>query len=141
MRELSSCLGTPHQEWIDYSTHPSPFTIESSSDATVIRADVQDDDGSLILKDQLVVNYAKATLEPTNSQAVDKPSSSPRIVQASDGYANLRSYPSTEVAVLGKVSNGTSVTILSEQANTSGQLWYKVQVNGQVGWLYSDLVK
>ncbi|WP_414690085.1 SH3 domain-containing protein [Nostoc sp.] len=44
------------------------------------------------------------------------------MVQASDGYANLRSYPSTEVAVLAKVPNGTSVTILSEQANTAEQL-------------------
>jgi hypothetical protein len=141
VRILNSCLGTPHQEWIDFSTHPSPFSIESSSDATVIKSDAQDYDGSLILKDTLVVKYAKPRSESAISQAVDKPSSSTRIVQASDGYANVRSYPSTEVAALIKVSNGTSVTILSEQRNSSGQLWYKVQVNGQVGWVYSDLLK
>ncbi|MCC5660220.1 SH3 domain-containing protein [Nostoc sp. XA010] len=143
VRELSNCLGTPHQEWMDFSKEdpPSRFSIESSGNTTLIRADLQDYDGSLIMKDTLVVKYAKPRSEPTISQAVDKPSSSTRIVQASDGYANLRSYPSTEVAVLVKVPNGTSVTILSKQANTAGQLWYKVQVDGQIGWLYSDLLK
>ncbi|MBW4685431.1 MAG: SH3 domain-containing protein [Komarekiella atlantica HA4396-MV6] len=140
VRELSSCLRTPHQQWMNFSTHPSPFTIESGN-PTVIRADAQDYDGSLILKDVLVVSYAKPTPKPTTSQAVNKPSSLTRIVQASDGYANLRVSPSTEVAVLVKVPNDTYVNILSEQVNNSGQLWYKVQVNDQVGWLYSGLLK
>ena len=76
-----------------------------------------------------------------NSLPFNQPSSSTRIVQAGEGYANLRNEPSTEIASLQQVPNGTSVNILSEQTNSSGQLWYKVEVNDQVGWIYSELLK
>jgi hypothetical protein len=79
--------------------------------------------------------------ENFNSLPLNQPSSSTRIVQAGEGYANLRNEPSTEVTSLQQVPNGTSVNILSEQTNSSGQLWYKVEVNGQVGWIYSELLK
>jgi Bacterial SH3 domain len=69
-------------------------------------------------------------------------SSSPTfIVQTSVGYANLRAGPTKEHKVLAEISNGTSVQILGQATNAGGNLWYKVQVNGQVGWLYSELVK
>jgi hypothetical protein len=59
VRELSSCLGNATQEWINYSTTPSQFDIESNGDETVIRADAQDEDGSVIVKDSLIVRYTK----------------------------------------------------------------------------------
>ncbi|MGV0023623.1 SH3 domain-containing protein [Phormidesmis priestleyi] len=65
---------------------------------------------------------------------------STKVIQTADGYANLRSRPSTEVPVSSKVPNGTSVAILSEKRNDSGQLWYEVQANGQTGWIFSELI-
>lgn len=58
-RELSACFGNPAQEWSDFLTDPSPFTIETSGKETVIRADLQNTDGSMIAKDYLVVRYTK----------------------------------------------------------------------------------
>lgn len=74
------------------------------------------------------------------SESVNQPASTNRVVQAKDGYANLRSQPSTEVGSMMMVPNGTAVTITGEQTNSAGQLWYKVDVNGQVGWIYSELI-
>ena len=68
-------------------------------------------------------------------------SSTKRIVQAADGYANLRSQPSTEVASVSQIKNGTQVTVVGKQTNDSGQLWYRVEVNGQSGWIYSELLR
>lgn len=59
VKELSNCLGNANQEWIDYSTTPSQFSIETNGSKTVIRADAQDTDGSIIVKDSLVVRYTK----------------------------------------------------------------------------------
>jgi hypothetical protein len=59
VKELSNCLGNANQEWIDYSTTPSQFSIETSDSKTVLRADAQDTDGSIIVKDSLVVRYNK----------------------------------------------------------------------------------
>ncbi|WP_143467850.1 SH3 domain-containing protein [Leptolyngbya ohadii] len=78
---------------------------------------------------------------PSSSQFSEPSSSQDRIVQAEDGYANLRIQPSTEVETIAKISNGTSVKILAKQTNSSEQLWYQVQVNGQTGWIYSELLK
>ncbi|MBW4465053.1 MAG: SH3 domain-containing protein [Pegethrix bostrychoides GSE-TBD4-15B] len=79
-----------------------------------------------------------ATPSASPTPAVSQASS--RTVQAKDGSANLRSSPSTEVSVVSKVPNGTAVKILSEKTNSSGQLWYEVEVDGKVGWLYSELL-
>lgn len=73
-------------------------------------------------------------------ESVGQPASTDRVIQAKDGYANLRSQPSTEVGSMMMVPNGTAVTITGEQTNSAGQLWYKVDVNGQVGWIYSELI-
>lgn len=73
-------------------------------------------------------------------ESVGQPASTDRVIQAKDGYANLRSQPSTEVASIMTVPNGTPVTIVSQQTNDAGQLWYQVDVNGQVGWIYSELI-
>ncbi|QLE59675.1 SH3 domain-containing protein [Nostoc sp. TCL26-01] len=140
VREISSCLGKSKQDWINFNTHPSRFSIETESSQIIIRADAQDYDNSLIMKDTLVIKYANPKLVTTNEQITHQSSTDNRVVQAGDGYANLRSYPSTEVEVLAKIPNGTSVTILSEETNSAGQVWYKVQVDDKIGWLYSGLV-
>lgn len=73
-------------------------------------------------------------------ESVGQPASTDRVIQAKDGYANLRSQPSTEVGSVMMVPNGTAIAIIGEQTNSAGQLWYKVDVNGQVGWIYSELI-
>lgn len=140
VREISNCLGTSKQEWINVNTHPSRFSIETGDSEIIIRADAQDYDNSLIMKDTLVIKYANPKFVTANEQITNQSSTHNRVVQAGDGYANLRSYPSTEVEVLAKIPNGTSVTILSEETNSAGQVWYKVQVDGKIGWLYSGLL-
>jgi hypothetical protein len=59
VKEVSNCLGNANQEWIDYSTTPSQFSIETSGSKTVLKADSQDTDGSILVKDSLVVRYTK----------------------------------------------------------------------------------
>lgn len=58
-RDLSNCLGNASQKWIDSSTTPSQFNIESNGNETIITVDAQDTDGSIIVKDALVVRYTK----------------------------------------------------------------------------------
>lgn len=67
--------------------------------------------------------------------------SSGLIVQASDGYANLRNNPSTKTRILAKIPNGTPCKILGQETNSSGQLWYKVKLNGRTGWIFSGLIR
>jgi uncharacterized protein YgiM (DUF1202 family) len=45
------------------------------------------------------------------------------------------------VAAIAQINNGTEVTVLGEQTNGSGQLWYRVEVNGQTGWMFSELLR
>lgn len=90
-------------------------------------------------------NFSKsestALVSTSPSESTSQPvSTTGRVIQAKDGYANLRSQPSTEVGSMMMVPNGTAVTIIGEQTNGSGQLWYKVNVNGQIGWIYSELI-
>lgn len=59
VRDLSDCLGNANQEWIDFSTTPSQFSIETSDSETVLRVDVRDTDDSIVVKDALVVRYTK----------------------------------------------------------------------------------
>nr|WP_242024302.1 SH3 domain-containing protein [Trichocoleus sp. FACHB-591] len=144
VKEVSKCSGNPNQEWTDYSRTPNPFTIESVGSETVIKGDTQDTDGSLLTKDAFIVRYTKPLHSPLNSdpasQAISKSESTTKVIQAGDGFANLRSQPTTEVDVVAKIPNGTPVVILNEQTNSSGQLWYQVEASGQVGWVYSDLL-
>lgn len=56
VRQLSNCLGNSTQEWIDMSDS-SLFSIESKNNETIIKADSVDTDGSLIVKDTIVVKY------------------------------------------------------------------------------------
>lgn len=64
VRELKSCLtGISNQEWTDYHTTPSQFSVESTGNETLIRADTQELDGSVIVKDSLLVKYTKSAGE------------------------------------------------------------------------------
>lgn len=48
---------------------------------------------------------------------------------------NFRSGPSTYYSVIGELSEGTSVTILSESNG-----WYKISYDGTTGYVYSDYI-
>lgn len=82
---------------------------------------------------------------PSNKNGSSTNSYPSFVIQAGDGYANLRSRPSTfQTEILAKIPNGTLVTILEQETNSSNQLWYKVQINGsevRIGWIYSGLIE
>lgn len=87
---------------------------------------------------QSLCSQAVGNTEPDHAnQQLD---GSTRTVNAGEGYANLRSTPSTEVSTIAKIPNGTSVKLIEQTQNSSGQLWYKVEVNGQEGWIFSGLL-
>lgn len=48
---------------------------------------------------------------------------------------NFRSGPNTDYSIIGELSEGTSVTILSENNG-----WYKINYDGTVGYVYSDYI-
>ena len=54
--------------------------------------------------------------------------------------AKIRKETSTNSDVVSSVSSGTTVTITDEVQDSSGTLWYQVSVNGQTGYIRSDLV-
>jgi len=88
--------------------------------------------------DSFTINHTQQTL----NQSINKPLPKKAIIQTTIGYANLRMNPSTKEPILGIVTNGTCVTILSQQTNTSGELWYKIERKGNDpdGWMLSKLL-
>ena len=51
-------------------------------------------------------------------------------VQSPDGYANLRSYPTSDAAILAALPNGTAVTVLGDF-----DTWYTVRAGERYGFL------
>lgn len=103
---------------------------------------------SLHWKDQIISLTNKQQLKQqqspqltsSNTPTPEESQITTKVVNAKDGYANLRSQPSTEVSVVRTLQNGTQVKILDKQTNGDGQLWYKVQAEKQMGWIFSDLL-
>lgn len=87
---------------------------------------------------QSVCSQAAGDMKPDSAN--QQLNSEVRIVNAGEGHANLRSALSTEVATIAQISNGTSVKIIGQTQNSSGQLWYEVEADGQVGWMFSGLL-
>lgn len=54
--------------------------------------------------------------------------------------AIIRKDTSTNSDALGSVASGTTVSITDEVQDSSGKLWYQVSVNGQTGYIRSDLM-
>jgi hypothetical protein len=59
VKESSNCAYLASQEWISQSTEPSQFSLEIVDGETILRADSQDTDGSIIIKDRFIVKYKK----------------------------------------------------------------------------------
>ena len=54
--------------------------------------------------------------------------------------ATIRKDTNTNSTALGSVASGTTVSITDEVQDSAGMLWYQVSVNGQTGYIRSDLV-
>ena len=54
--------------------------------------------------------------------------------------AIVRKETNTNSDALGSVANGTTISITDEVQDSSGRLWYQVSINGQTGYIRSDLV-
>jgi hypothetical protein len=155
VKELSNCLGNANQEWIDYSTTPSQFSIESSDKETVIRADGQDTDGSIIVKDELVVRYkAEDNVPPSNnSSAIPESSSTPSLSQSSKEGVLVAQDSKTQINVrTGAGLNfpsrhyglvGDKVIIMSSVRSEDGSTWYQIKfpISGADGWVRSDFIQ
>lgn len=61
-------------------------------------------------------------------------------VTIEDSGVNLRMGPGTNHTSLRVVSAGTLVVITGECVDSNGALWYEVEVNGQSGYIRSDLI-
>lgn len=55
-------------------------------------------------------------------------------------HVNLRSEPNTQSSVVAEAHTGDGAEYINESTNNTGEHWYKVRVNGNVGWIYEDLV-
>ena len=92
------------------------------------------------------INPPSIPLTPTETIPSPTPSLTDEktgVVADADGSANLRAFPSTvsDSNILTTVPNGTSVTILEELKDDSGQIWYKIQVGRQIGWMAKGRIK
>jgi uncharacterized protein YgiM (DUF1202 family) len=54
--------------------------------------------------------------------------------------AKIRNSAGSSADVVGSAAKGTTVTIVDETKDDSGTVWYKVTVNGNTGYIRSDLV-
>lgn len=54
---------------------------------------------------------------------------------------NFRNGPGTEYDVIGYLYNGNSGQIIEEKAATTGTIWYKMNINGKIGWASSNYIK
>lgn len=93
-------------------------------------------------QDSVVQSVCSQIVGKTTGQGTDQgaEAGATRTVKAGEGYANLRTAPSTEVAIVATIPNGTRVTLLEETQNSSGQHWYRVEVEGQTGWVFAGLL-
>jgi len=153
-RELSNCLGTQNPEWINTSDDPSRFSVESSGTETVIRADALDSDGSVILKDKLVVKYTRpessapleeqATLAPNEPVSSTSSVSSQAILTATDpdSQINLRKTPEASGKYLGYGLVGDRVEVTEQTTGTDNDTWYKVHFpkSDARGWIHGKFV-
>lgn len=141
VRELTSCLNRVSSGWIDYSTTPSQFTIETSGNTTILKADSLDTDGSVIVDDALVVTFENEGDQEIITESINTENQNEVLtVLAGDGIANLRSSATTESEIITQIPNGNTVIVLDEVTNSSNQLWYKVEVNNYVGWIFAGLL-
>lgn len=65
------------------------------------------------------------------------------ITSANGGAVNVRSKPSISAALapVGTLPVGTSVTLTARDTDSSGNTWYKIKRNNDVGWVRSDFLK
>lgn len=59
VKEISNCGYKSNQEWVKWSSYPSQFTIQTENNETIIKADAQDYDKSLIIENNYIVKYTK----------------------------------------------------------------------------------
>lgn len=84
-RTLNDCFGRTDQRWVD-GISPGLFTLESDGDYVKIRSDAQNTDGSIIVKDALVVQYRPEgefplSIPQTVTEPYPSPSQSPQLLR------------------------------------------------------------
>jgi uncharacterized protein YraI len=94
----------------------------------------------------VVPALAQDTTPDPASQPVDttpQPAAQPPLVAATDLFVisqfrvNVRSGPSTDYTILGRLTPADSLDITGQNANAD---WLRVNFNGQEGWVFLDVV-
>ncbi|MGB2871438.1 SH3 domain-containing protein, partial [Psychrobacillus psychrotolerans] len=58
-----------------------------------------------------------------------------------ENNVNIRSGAGTEFDKISQTSVGQSVSVLANEKNSKGEIWYKVSFNSTEGWIISDYLK
>ena len=64
----------------------------------------------------------------------------PKTGKVNGDYVNVRSGAGTNHNRVTSLNSGTAVTIIGEEKDSSGALWYKIQYSGGEGYMHSDYV-
>ena len=64
----------------------------------------------------------------------------PRTGKVNGDYVNVRSGAGTNHSRVTSLSNGAAVTVIGEEKDGSGAVWYKIQYAGGEGYMHSDYV-
>lgn len=80
-------------------------------------------------------NKPKEEPAPAKTEEPQKEETKKEVYVTADGGLNMRENPDKNAKVLILIPNGTKLTVLEEQGD-----WYKVEYNGQTGWVMKDYV-
>jgi hypothetical protein len=154
VRDLNSCLRNADQKWMNYSTTPGKFSIESSGGETVIRADAQDTDGSIVVKDSLVVRYQSDSDSALNISSTTSESSSPSatsqpvkegvlVAQDPQAQINVRTGAGSSFERRHYGVVGDKVTVITSVRGKDGYTWYQIKfpTSGADGWVRDEFIQ
>ncbi|MEK7447349.1 MAG: SH3 domain-containing protein [Patescibacteria group bacterium] len=80
-------------------------------------------------------NKPKEEPAPAKTEEPQKEETKKEVYVTADGGLNMRENPDKNAKVLILIPNGTKLTVLEEKDG-----WYKVEYNGQTGWVSKDFV-
>ncbi|GEM_PF-6632707 len=89
--------------------------------------------GSTNTKSAPVTAQTQESIEAKSYQVAQRRRSAYVCTRDRNGYLRLRAWPSLRSRIIGRINNGQYLTILRSKDN-----WYKVNYQGQIGWVRGD---
>ncbi len=110
------------------------YQISVNGTTGYIRSDLADKGGAGLTQEQVERENSTSEVSATVSETSVK--SATAITNAT-----VRKGPSTSAAAVGSsVKSGAQVTVTGETVGSDGNTWYQVEVNGNIGFIRSDLL-